>query len=47
MGAEECGQRCATCIPNIFFKMKKLQIKQIQDNVSLAVRKSKLKGKKY
>lgn len=40
-------RRCATYIPNIFFKMKKLQIKQIQDKVSLAVRKCKLKGKKY
>ena len=40
-------RRCATCVPNIFFKLKKLQIKQIQDKVSLAVRKCKLKGKKY
>lgn len=40
-------RRCATCVPNIFFKMKKLQIKQIQDKVSLAVRKCKLKGKKF
>lgn len=31
-------RRCATSIPNIFFKMKKkLQIKQIQDKVFLAV----------
>jgi len=40
-------RRAATCIPNLFFKMKKLQIKQIQDQVLLAVRKCKLKDKKY
>lgn len=42
-------RRSATCIPNLFFKMKnkKLQIKQIQEKVMLAVRKCKLNGKKY
>ena len=39
-------RRTAMCIPNIFFKLKKLQIKQIRDKVYLAVRKCKTKGKK-
>lgn len=30
-----------------FFKLKKLQLKQIQDKVMLAMRKCKLQGKKY
>lgn len=34
------------CIPNIFFKLKRLQIKQIKDKVSLAVRKCKTQGRK-
>lgn len=29
-----------------FFKLKKLQVKQIQDKVSLAMRKCKTEGKK-
>lgn len=33
-------------IPNIFYKLKRLQIKQIRDKVTLAVRKCKTKGKK-
>lgn len=40
-------RRCATCIPNLFYKLKKLQIKQIQDKVMLAIRKCKLNCKKY
>lgn len=40
-------RRCATCIPNLFYKLKKLQIKQIHDKVMLAIRKCKLNGKKY
>ena len=36
-------RRVAMCIPNIFFKLKRLQIKQIQDKVSLAIRKCKSK----
>lgn len=36
-------RRVATCIPNIFYKLKKLQIKQIRDKVSLSVRKCKVK----
>ena len=36
----------ALSIPNLFFKLKKLQIKQIQDKVNLAIRKCKTKGKK-
>ena len=39
-------RRVAKDITNIFFKLKKLQIKQISDKVSLAVRKCKLNGKK-
>lgn len=39
-------RRVANCIPNIFFKLKKLQIKQIQDKVSLVMRKCKMQGKK-
>lgn len=35
-------RRVALCIPNIFYKLKKLQIKQIKDKVSLAVRKCKM-----
>ena len=38
-------RRVATCIPNIFFKLKRLQIKQIRDKVSLAIRKCKTKGR--
>ena len=32
-------RRVATCVPNIFFKLKKLQMKQLKDKVALAVRK--------
>lgn len=41
-----CDRRVAKSVTNIFFKLKKLQIKQISDKVSLAVRKCKMKGKK-
>jgi len=40
-------RRSAVCIPNIFFKIKKLQIKYVRDKVMLAVRKCKLNNKKY
>lgn len=33
-------------LPNLFFKLKKLQIKQIQDKVNLAMRKCQNEGKK-
>ena len=33
--------RAAKHIPNIFYKMKKLQIKQIQDSAMISVRKGK------
>ena len=33
-------------VSNIFFKHKKLQMKQISDKVNLAIRRCKLKGKK-
>jgi len=40
-------RRVAESVPNIFFKLKKLQIKQIQDSATLSLRKCKTKGKKY
>ena len=40
-------RRVALCIPNIFFKLKKLQIKQIRDKISLAIRKCKAGGRKF
>lgn len=39
-------RRVAMNIPNIFYKLKKIQIKQIKDKVSLAIRKCKTKGKR-
>ena len=39
-------RRAAQSVPNIFFKHKKLQMKQISDKVNLAVRRCKRKGKK-
>lgn len=39
-------RRAACSMPNLFFKLKKLQIKQIQDKVTLAMRKCKSEGKK-
>lgn len=39
-------RRAACSMPILFFKLKRLQIKQIQDNVALAMRKCKTKGKK-
>jgi len=40
-------RRVANSVPNIFYKLKKIQIKQIQDSASLSLRKYKTKGKKY
>ena len=40
-------RRVSQNIPNVFFKLKKLQTKQIGDKVSLAVRRCKSKGKSY
>lgn len=40
-------RRVATCIPNLFFKLKKIQMKQISEKVTLAIRRCKLNGKKY
>ena len=40
-------RRVAQSVPNIFYKLKKLQIKRIQDTASIALRKCKTKGKKY
>ena len=39
-------RRAAQSVPNIFFKHKKLQIKQISDKVNLAVRRCKKRGQK-
>lgn len=40
-------RREAQSVPNLFYKLKKLQIKQIQDTASISLRKCKTKGKKY
>lgn len=40
-------RRVAQSVPNIFYKLKKLQIKQIQNSASISLRKCKTKGKKY
>ena len=40
-------RRVAQSVPNIFYKLKKLQIKQIQRSASLSIRKCKGKGKKF
>lgn len=40
-------RRVAKSVPNIFYKLKKLQIKQIQNSASISLRKCKTKGKKY
>jgi hypothetical protein len=40
-------RRVAQSVPNIFYKLKKLQIKQIQGSASLSIRKCKTKGKTY
>ena len=39
-------RRVANNVPNIFFKMKKLQMKQVSDKVNLALRRCKTKGRK-
>ena len=40
-------RRVAMSVPNIFYKLKKLQIKRIQDSACISLRKCKTKGKKY
>ena len=40
-------RRAAMSVPNIFYKLKKLQIKQIQDSACISLRKCKTKGKRY
>jgi len=40
-------RRVAKCIPNLFFKLKKLQIQQITNKVSLALRRCKSQGNSY
>ena len=39
-------RRAAKSVPNIFFKLKKIQIKQVSDKVNLALRRCKSEGKK-
>ena len=39
-------RRVARSVSNIFYKLKKIQIKRIQDTASVALRKCKNKGKK-
>ena len=39
-------RRAASNVANLFFKLKKLQTKQVLDKVTLAVRRCKTKGKK-
>lgn len=40
-------RRAAESVPNLFYKLKKLQIKKIQDTACISLRKCKTKGKKY
>ena len=40
-------RRVAQSVPNIFYKLKKLQIKTIQDTAMISVRKCKKKGKAH
>ena len=40
-------RRVAQSVPNIFYKLKKMQIRQIQGSASLSLRKCKTKGKTY
>ena len=40
-------RRVAQSLPNIFYKLKKLQIKQIQNSACISLRKCKTKGTKY
>ena len=40
-------RRAAQSVPNLFFKLKKIQIKQVTDKCNLALRKCKTKGKKH
>ena len=40
-------RRVAQSVPNIFYKLKKLQIRQIQGSASLSLHRCKTKGKRY
>ena len=40
-------RRVAQSVPNIFYKLKKLQIKQIQNSACISLRKCKTKGTKF
>ncbi|XP_053405183.1 uncharacterized protein LOC128558914 [Mercenaria mercenaria] len=39
-------RRAANSVPNIFFKLKKIQMKQVNDKVNLAVRRCQIDGRK-
>ncbi|KAJ8048677.1 ATP-dependent DNA helicase PIF1 [Holothuria leucospilota] len=39
-------RRVAASVPNLFFKLKKIEMHQIRDKVSLALRRCKMKGQK-
>ena len=39
--------RAAQSVPNLFFKLKKIQLKQVTDKCNLALGKCKTKGKSY
>ena len=40
-------RRAPQSVPNIFYKLKKLQIKQVQDTACISLRKCKAKGRTY
>lgn len=40
-------RRVAACVPNIFLKLKKVEMQQVKDKVSLALRRYKTKGNKF
>ncbi|XP_062615034.1 uncharacterized protein LOC134276764 [Saccostrea cucullata] len=40
-------RRAAQSVPNLFFKLKKIQLKQVTDKCNLALRKCKTKGKTF
>jgi len=46
-GLRNRGRRVAQSVSNIFYKLKKMQIKQIQDSAKLSLRKCKIKGRKF
>ena len=45
--ARSVDRRVAQCVPNLFFKMKKLAIKHVADRANFAMRRYKTKGRHY